>query len=336
MFKNGLNHNLWGIILAGGNGRRLQQFTRRLYGDERPKQYCTFTGTRSMLRHTIHRAEQIIQRDNLLTIIGKAHLPYAKNELHDRPMGTVLVQPIDRETAPGILYPLLHICRMNRDSLVAIFPSDHFILEEERFAEYISAAFSVAKTSIRTPILLGVQPDRRETSYGWIEKGEQIRSYKGMSFYRVAKFWEKPENSLTQTLYQNGCLWNTMIIIGYSMTLAQMFLQQTPELYNKLEKIRTNLDSSQEMKETEQIYSRLPTINFSNSILEPNACRFQVLPLEGVHWSDWGDEQRIMSDCKRFGLLTRHEMSIAHDHQPLIESRNPRTEIELEPIQSLY
>jgi mannose-1-phosphate guanylyltransferase len=49
--------HLWGVILAGGDGRRLQSFIRARFGSNRPKQYCTFLGTQSMLRRTIRRAE---------------------------------------------------------------------------------------------------------------------------------------------------------------------------------------------------------------------------------------------------------------------------------------
>lgn len=42
--------HLWGIILTGGDGKRLQPFVRTCFGNNRPKQYCTFFGDRSLLR----------------------------------------------------------------------------------------------------------------------------------------------------------------------------------------------------------------------------------------------------------------------------------------------
>ena len=41
---------LWSIVLAGGEGKRLAPMVKQWLGEERPKQYCTFTGTRSMLQ----------------------------------------------------------------------------------------------------------------------------------------------------------------------------------------------------------------------------------------------------------------------------------------------
>lgn len=44
---------LWAIVLAGGEGVRLRPLTRRLYAEERPKQYAILTGSRSLLRQTL-------------------------------------------------------------------------------------------------------------------------------------------------------------------------------------------------------------------------------------------------------------------------------------------
>ena len=74
---NGPHQDIWGIILSGGDGTRLQNFTEQIYGCKRPKQYCAIVGTRTMLRHTIDRAKLLIPPKQLVTIIDKSHLPYA-------------------------------------------------------------------------------------------------------------------------------------------------------------------------------------------------------------------------------------------------------------------
>jgi mannose-1-phosphate guanylyltransferase len=123
--------HLWGIILAGGEGKRLQPFIQACLGCDRPKQYCAFIDNCSMLRRTIRRAERIISPERLLTVVINPHLPYVKQQLCDRPSETIIVQPCNRETAPGILLPLLHVYQRDPQAIVAILPSDHFILEEE-------------------------------------------------------------------------------------------------------------------------------------------------------------------------------------------------------------
>ncbi len=47
------NNARWGILLAGGEGTRMRPLIRSWIGENRPKQYCTFVGSRSMFQHTV-------------------------------------------------------------------------------------------------------------------------------------------------------------------------------------------------------------------------------------------------------------------------------------------
>jgi mannose-1-phosphate guanylyltransferase len=44
--------DMWAVVLAGGQGRRLRPLIRRVCGDERPKQFAPLVGSRSMLSAT--------------------------------------------------------------------------------------------------------------------------------------------------------------------------------------------------------------------------------------------------------------------------------------------
>ena len=100
-----------------------------------PKQYVIFIGRHSLIEHTFKRAETLIARQNILTIVGKQHLVHVevRQQLASRHPGTVVVQPANKETGPGILFPLMHIYKRCPEAIVSVFPSDHFILEEARF-----------------------------------------------------------------------------------------------------------------------------------------------------------------------------------------------------------
>ena len=62
--QDGINANedevICGLVLAGGEGKRLQPFIKSLGKGTLPKQYVNFIGSHSMLEHTIRRAEKII------------------------------------------------------------------------------------------------------------------------------------------------------------------------------------------------------------------------------------------------------------------------------------
>src|SRR5437870_6431188 len=96
------------LVLAGGEGKRLRPFVHLLRGDLLPKQYVNFIGRRSMLEHTLDRAEKIAPAQRVFTIINKSHFgfPDVRRQLTNRSPNTVIIQPENRETAPGILLSL--------------------------------------------------------------------------------------------------------------------------------------------------------------------------------------------------------------------------------------
>src|SRR5262245_5485899 len=148
--------SLWGLILAAGDGRRLQHYVRQVRGEELPKQYVNFIGRRSMLEHTYNRVEKVIPPRQIVTVVSKQHLRHelVRQQLARRAVQNIIVQPENKETGPGILLPLMHINKRCPEAIVAVFPSDHFILEENRFMDHVAlAARAVAHDDSRFVIL---------------------------------------------------------------------------------------------------------------------------------------------------------------------------------------
>jgi mannose-1-phosphate guanylyltransferase len=297
-----MDTHLWGIILAGGDGTRLQPFVQARFGSDRPKQYCTFFGHRSLLRQTIVRAEQLIAPQRLLTIVTQPHLAYAQEELYDRPPETVIIQPGNRDTGAGILLPLIHIFQRDPVAVVALFPSDHFILEEEQFMAAVETAVAGIVTHPLHLILLGVDPGGPEVEYGWIGIGEVLGQVRGKTLCQVQDFWEKPVPFLARHLYLQQCPWNTMVLVGRASVLLELFQTLTPTLYAPFTQCWEVLGSLHELQALQKVYAMLPMVNFSRVILAQSVHRLGVLQVHGVHWSDWGAPQRILHDLACYAL----------------------------------
>jgi len=296
--------NLWGVILAGGEGVRLGPLVKRIYGYVRPKQFCTFTGTRSMLRHTLDRAKMLISPEQIFTVVTKHQSQYVLEEIKCQLPETIVSQPCARETSAGILLAMLKINHRDPDSIVSIFPSDHFIREENRFMEFVKEANEFVVNNPDSIVLLGIHPDRIESGYGWIEQGNKI-SYNGdKAIYNVRRFWEKPDPENAEILMQNGCLWNTFVLIGKSATFLKHIKFSIPEVFDAFKPIQSDLGSSSEETTIESTFPNIPAINFSHFVLEKIPEHLHVIEISEVYWSDWGEEGRILNDIKKLELCS--------------------------------
>src|SRR5580693_3174781 len=54
----------WAVLLAGCDGVRLRDLTRRIAGDSRPKQFCRIIGEVSLFRETCTRLDPLFIRDH--------------------------------------------------------------------------------------------------------------------------------------------------------------------------------------------------------------------------------------------------------------------------------
>ncbi|HET8721522.1 MAG TPA: sugar phosphate nucleotidyltransferase, partial [Nitrospira sp.] len=126
--------NVWSIVLAGGDGLRMKEFIKRRLGCDKPKQYCAFTGTRSMFQHTLDRAAELTPWERVVVVAARDHQEEVWSQLDGRPVGMVLLQPKNLDTAAGVFLPLTFILARDSQAMVMIYPSDHFIYPEDRFA----------------------------------------------------------------------------------------------------------------------------------------------------------------------------------------------------------
>jgi hypothetical protein len=134
----------WGLILAGGDGIRLQALTRALTGAPIPKQYCRITGDRSLLEATLARIASVLPPARTLAIVNHDHLALATDQLRALPARNMLVQPRNCDTGPGLLFSLLRLRRRRPgDAIVAVFPSDHHVRDDRAFLAYLGRALTL-------------------------------------------------------------------------------------------------------------------------------------------------------------------------------------------------
>jgi mannose-1-phosphate guanylyltransferase len=288
------------VVLAGGDGVRLKAFTREVLGTERPKQFCRIIGTRSMLRHTWDRAIRLVPPERIVTIVTAGQERYVEEEARYGVPGTVLIQPENKETAPGLLLPLVWIARRNPIATVAMFPADHFIWEEDRFENHVRDVMEAARHLHGRVTLLGVEADGAETGYGWIAPGEPVKAGAAAELYGVRRFWEKPDRLTAALLLARGYLWNTFVLVGGVDAFLGLAEAGVPEVLTPLRAIGACLGTPAEAAALAHAYKHIHSTNLSRALLARHPEALLVLAARGISWCDWGDPARIFRSLRRF------------------------------------
>ncbi len=165
--------HLWGVVLSGGEGVRLRALTRQICGDERPKQYVPIYGNRTLLRQTLDRVALRIRPSRTAVVTLRSHSRFFGEHWAGSEPPRVLIQPTDRGTAAGILFPIHWIARQDPDAIVAVFPSDHFVSGPATFMASVARIVAWVREHPARLVLLGAHPTSPEVEYGWIELGRR-------------------------------------------------------------------------------------------------------------------------------------------------------------------
>lgn len=296
----------WAVILAGGDGTRLQSMTRAITGDNRPKQFVPVIGHKTLLDQTRSRVALSVPHSRTLFVVSEKHRRFYESLA---PSNLVLEQPENKGTGPAILYALMRLAAKSPAAVVALFPSDHFFADDEAFMAHVDVAYESTQFQPATVTLLGITPTAPETEYGWIEPERSILGSAPLSITRVNRFWEKPDSACAKELMDRGCLWNSFVMVGRVDALLRLIQTAQPGLYSEFSKISHTFESVDERGSLHDLYSRIPDSNFSHEVLATHPESLTVLRVGDVGWSDLGEPTRVLSTLARIGIESELAMS---------------------------
>jgi mannose-1-phosphate guanylyltransferase len=299
----GARGSLWAIVLAGGQGARLRSLTRHVHGDDRPKQFAVLSGNRSLLRQTLDRVALLIPVERTVVATMAEHRGYVAAELGVAGGGPwVLSQPEDRGTAAALLLAAHWIQARDNKAMIAVFPSDHFVLEERAFMGHVEAIAAFIQRRSDYTVLLGAQPTEPETDYGWVEPGERVGWARRDPIYRVRSFREKPSPAEARSLFAAGALWNTLVFIARAASLIEAGRERVPVLERRLHRATVFAGTDHERWALRQAYALAPAANFSRSMLEVWPLPLGICTLSAINWCDLGAPARVVKMLSDVGV----------------------------------
>jgi mannose-1-phosphate guanylyltransferase len=274
------------VILAGGSGTRFWPRSRRAHA----KQVLALDGERSMIQQTVERLKPLATEKHIWVITNEYLAHEIAEQLEGVPAEQIVQEPVARNTAPACGLAALLIERENPDAVLGVFPSDHVIADEPRFLKALQKGIAVAASGDNM-VVLGIEPTRAETGYGYIETGDYTRDDSAL---HVRRFIEKPNLNRAQEFVAAGnYYWNSGIFLWSARTLANAVREHLPETAPLLESIAAAYGTPQFKEVFHSLYPKCENISVDYAVLEPRSAKGEhlsnlfCLPAE-FSWNDLG------------------------------------------------
>lgn len=200
------------IILAGGSGTRLWPLSRSGF----PKQFLALGEADTLFQKACLRISSLsseavfIQAPIIVT--NEEHRFLAAEQLSEIKLdGTLLLEPVGRNTAPAMTLAALH-AQVIGDPILFVTPADQTIQDDKAFHEAALKAIEYANDGAL--VVLGVTPNSPHTGFGYIKTN--------LADSKVEQFVEKPDERTAQQYFDDGSFfWNAgMFVVKASVWIS--------------------------------------------------------------------------------------------------------------------
>lgn len=277
-----MNNNFC-IIMAGGIGSRFWPLSRVA----KPKQFLDILGTgRTFLQQTFDRFSKIVPVENFLVVTNFKYKKLVQEQIPELKDEQILLEPLRRNTAPCVAYAAYKIQTKNPDANLIVAPSDHLILKEEEFIRQINNGLDFVKEN-NALLTLGIQPNRPETAYGYIQVKKKVEFNELDNLYKVKTFTEKPDVQMAQVFVESGeFFWNSGIFIWSLSSIIEALNTHLQDVSSLFEKGIKHFNTDNEVHFINKTYSECQAISIDYGIMEKAQNVFVLTADFG--WSDLG------------------------------------------------
>ena len=292
---------LWSFILAGKEDHSTHPRLQRWLRGRKPKPFCTFVGSRSMLQHTWDRADQISHPNCKITVVGKPYLHETCSQLGGRAPGTILTEPKNYGMIPSLYLALTYLRARDPEATVIAYPSDHFIYPEAQFLGTIQRAVWASERLTDHVILVGVFPPCSNSGSGYIRADRQLGWVSTSPFYGVREVRETPFSCEDSTTLKESDFSNSSVIVSKADTLWNLGWENIPTVVAPFEEFKEAIGTSYEKAALKRLYQLVKVQPSSLNALFQGSKALAVMELKGVTWSEWETPDEIIKNLAIIG-----------------------------------
>lgn len=271
------------MILAGGQGKRLFPLSDVV----RPKQFVPLNGE-TLLESTFKRVYPF--SDDIFIVTGKNQSSDVEECLKDCNPKSIIVEPMRRNTAPAILLGLTEIINKWGDCIIGVFPSDHYIEDQEGFARSMQEGIEIVKRTDKV-VTFGVKPDQPSDQYGYMY---------GKSDGVV--FIEKPSQETAVDLIEMGYQWNSGMFLFRAGKMLEMYREYANVMYLNMMTYQAHRNIPFPFMENSLsvVYREMISSQFDKKIIEKAEKELEIVSLQ-TGWSDLGTYERFLQRMEKDG-----------------------------------
>ena len=271
----------YALIMAGGGGTRLWPISR----STTPKQLLPLVEENSMFRVSVERLAPLFTPDRIYVVAGAKHIDALREQTPELPADNFIAEPFARDSGPAAALGIAVIQQRDPQATVVLLTADHHIADKEGFRRALAAAYKVAQNN--TIVTLGISASIPSTGFGYIRRGEPLRTIDGFSAYHSLGFTEKPDLKTAMSFIASGDYsWNSgMFVMRAEIAMAE-FERQQPEIYRLMRQLQPVVDTPDYPQILDTIWHQITKISVDFAIME-GASNMVVIPVD-IGWSDVG------------------------------------------------
>jgi len=278
-----LEKRLVAVIMAGGMGTRFWPLST----PERPKQFVTLFGERSLLQMSFDRLRGLVPPERILVLTNAAHVAIAREQLPELPEGHIIGEPVRRDTAAAVALAAVLVRERFGDSVILTLTADHLIEPTEIFQQdLVSAARQVAAADVF--YTFGIKPTYAATAYGYLETGAVVTRDGGIEHFELKQFREKPDLETARRYVDSGrFLWNSGMFVWKAATILREIRTWLPGHSEALEPLGGCDGTPRWQEALEKAFAGIRPISIDYGVMEKTRTPLRCVSSR-FSWSDVG------------------------------------------------
>lgn len=270
------------VVMAGGRGTRFWPLSR----ESRPKQALPVVGEKTMIQETVERLAGIVPPERTYVVTGASHAGEIRAQLPDIPPKNVIVEPAGRNTAPCVALASAIIKRLDPDGVMAVFPSDHVITNQDALYKAVDAVMAGIDGDRLALGVIGIKPHYPETGYGYIK----TRARLGGPAEKAEEFLEKPDLATAERYVKSGnYYWNAGMFFWRADVILDEIGKSQPQTATAVIKLAEAFGTERFDGLMAETYPSLASISIDYAVMERAGAEGRVIAaVADPGWSDVG------------------------------------------------